>query len=250
VRYTSGSLPTKYTFTGQYSEDYIKLLWYNSRWYDSELGRFTQPDSIVPGVGENGNPNAIGYLGATTYTPLIVDFHETQFLEQVNREYRVRLQTPNFKLPPIPANSVAFDRYAYSFNNPTRYTDPTGHCPFCLALAAVPVGGWVALGIATTAVVVYFAVPGVREAVTEGIYQAGETAANGLNAVFSRPQNNQAQNKQFRGAVQQLERELGRKLTQDEIQALHNALHELEDPGFWDIVEEGHKMLDQDDEND
>jgi len=86
--------------------------------------------------------------------------------------------------------------------------------------------------------------------VTEGIYEAGEATANGLNAVFSRPQNNQAQNKQFRGAVQTLERELGRKLTQDEIQALHDALHDLEDPWFWDIVEEGHKMYDQDEDDD
>jgi RHS repeat-associated protein len=51
VRYstsTSGSLPTDYTFTGQYSDSYINLMWYGSRHYDPELGRFIQPDSIVP----------------------------------------------------------------------------------------------------------------------------------------------------------------------------------------------------------
>ncbi len=48
VRYSSGSLPTKYQFTGQYSETYINLLWYGSRWFDPELGRWIQPDSIVP----------------------------------------------------------------------------------------------------------------------------------------------------------------------------------------------------------
>jgi RHS repeat-associated protein len=48
VRYSSGTKQTNYGFTGQYSDSYINLLWYNSRHYDPELGRFIQPDSIVP----------------------------------------------------------------------------------------------------------------------------------------------------------------------------------------------------------
>jgi RHS repeat-associated protein len=48
VRYESGVSPTDYTYTGQYSDSYINLLWYNSRHYDPYLGRFTSPDSIVP----------------------------------------------------------------------------------------------------------------------------------------------------------------------------------------------------------
>ena len=61
VRYTdlNKTLPTRYTFTGQYS--YIAddatdigaagfgLMFYNARWYDSALGRFAQADTIVPG---------------------------------------------------------------------------------------------------------------------------------------------------------------------------------------------------------
>jgi RHS repeat-associated protein len=48
VNFTEGTIPTEYTFTGQFSDSYIKLLWYNSRWLDPELGRFTQPDTILP----------------------------------------------------------------------------------------------------------------------------------------------------------------------------------------------------------
>jgi hypothetical protein len=32
---------------------------------------------------------------------------------------------------PEPANPMAFDRYAYVYNNPLKYTDPTGHEPAC-----------------------------------------------------------------------------------------------------------------------
>ena len=61
VRYTTPSktLPTRYTFTGQYS--YVSddatdlgaagfgLMFYNARWYDPALGRMVQADTIVPG---------------------------------------------------------------------------------------------------------------------------------------------------------------------------------------------------------
>ncbi len=53
VRYSSGSLPTKYTYTGQYSyagSGEFGLMFYNARWYDGALGRFVQADSIVPGA--------------------------------------------------------------------------------------------------------------------------------------------------------------------------------------------------------
>jgi hypothetical protein len=50
-------------------------MFYNARFYDSQLGRFTSADTIIPGAG----------------------------------------------------NSSAYDRYAYTLNNPLKYTDPTGH---------------------------------------------------------------------------------------------------------------------------
>ena len=50
VRYTSGATPTKYTYTGQYSNvSDFGLLFYNARWVDPVLGRFTSADIMVPG---------------------------------------------------------------------------------------------------------------------------------------------------------------------------------------------------------
>jgi RHS repeat-associated protein len=47
-RYTSGTVPTSYRYTGQRIDSYINLYWYNSRWYDHYLNRWIQPDTIVP----------------------------------------------------------------------------------------------------------------------------------------------------------------------------------------------------------
>ena len=61
MRFTTANatLPTRYTFTGQYS--YVSddatdlgnagfgLMFYNARWYDPAVGRFVSADTIVPG---------------------------------------------------------------------------------------------------------------------------------------------------------------------------------------------------------
>lgn len=49
VRFASGTNPTKYTYTGQYSNvSDFGLMFYNARWYDPLSGRFAQADTIVP----------------------------------------------------------------------------------------------------------------------------------------------------------------------------------------------------------
>ena len=53
-RYSSGTTPTTFKFTGQRQEASIGLYFYGARWYDPALGRFIQADSIVSG-GVQGN---------------------------------------------------------------------------------------------------------------------------------------------------------------------------------------------------
>jgi RHS repeat-associated protein len=88
VRYPTNGLnpgPSKYTYTGQYSNvDDFGLMFYNARWYDPVTSRFTQPDTQVP---------------------------SSQGVQ-------------------------AWDRYAYTNNNPLRYADPSGH-GLCAAIQSL-----------------------------------------------------------------------------------------------------------------
>ena len=78
TRYTSGTLPTRYTYTGQYtyataSANDFGLIYYGARFYDNSLGRWAQPDSIIPASqGVQGwdrfafvNNNPIRYIDPT-----------------------------------------------------------------------------------------------------------------------------------------------------------------------------------------
>jgi RHS repeat-associated protein len=53
VRYSSSSLPTRYQYTGQYTyaADF-GLYFYNARWFDGSLGRFTSADTLIPNPGD------------------------------------------------------------------------------------------------------------------------------------------------------------------------------------------------------
>jgi RHS repeat-associated protein len=47
IRYQNGVTPTDYRYTGQLQQAVIGLYYYNARWYDPQLGRFVQADTIV-----------------------------------------------------------------------------------------------------------------------------------------------------------------------------------------------------------
>ncbi len=60
--FDGSALPTDYTFTGQKSDDSTGLMFYNARYYDTTLGRFTQPDSIIPNVLDPQSWNRYAYV--------------------------------------------------------------------------------------------------------------------------------------------------------------------------------------------
>ncbi len=61
-RYTSGTIPTTYRYTGQRQEAALGLYFYDARWYDPSLGRFVQPDTIQPDPGDPQNLNRFSYV--------------------------------------------------------------------------------------------------------------------------------------------------------------------------------------------
>jgi RHS repeat-associated protein len=61
-RWSSGTLPTDYRFTGQRYDGYIKLYAMGARWYDYELGRWTSPDAIAPSPENPQSFNRFSYV--------------------------------------------------------------------------------------------------------------------------------------------------------------------------------------------
>src|SRR5574340_1485943 len=51
TRLANGATNTDYRYTGQREEAELGLYFYNARWYDPSLGRFIQPDSLIPNPG-------------------------------------------------------------------------------------------------------------------------------------------------------------------------------------------------------
>jgi RHS repeat-associated protein len=82
-RYTYGTTPTSYHFTGQRLESYINLYWYGSRWYDPALGRFIQPDPIIPNPNDSQSYDRYAYVlnNPVRYTDPSGNFTEDEIKE-------------------------------------------------------------------------------------------------------------------------------------------------------------------------
>ena len=58
----SGTFQVSRQFTGQIKDDETGLYYYNARYYDPELGRFIQPDDIIPNLGNPQSYNRYSYV--------------------------------------------------------------------------------------------------------------------------------------------------------------------------------------------
>ncbi|MFZ2357990.1 MAG: RHS repeat-associated core domain-containing protein, partial [Anaerolineae bacterium] len=67
TRFTTGTTPTTWRFTGQREDATIGLYYFNARYLDPQLGRFTQPDTIVP---EPSGPQALNRYSYVLNNPV------------------------------------------------------------------------------------------------------------------------------------------------------------------------------------
>jgi len=85
---------------------------------------------------------------------------------------------------PNPAASQTFNRFAYAYNNPVRYNDPSGHCPSCAPAApllAFGPPGWVAYaGLALVTTVAVIVVAENAPAIRDGVVDAGSALADSI----------------------------------------------------------------------
>jgi len=58
----TGTLPTDYTFTGQWSDGDIRLIHMGARWYDPQVGRWMSADTIVPDPANPQSFNRFSYV--------------------------------------------------------------------------------------------------------------------------------------------------------------------------------------------
>jgi RHS repeat-associated protein len=146
TRYMGGSTQTSYRYTGQFSyESDFGLYFYQSRFYDPSIGRFSSPDTIVPTYKE-GEVNPY----------LVVSYSENIFLDQLNQHNAKVLAKFRGKdalsIEQMNVDIQGFDRFSYTKNNPIKFTDATGHCADpvsgTLCLSLIPAGpvGWILIG--------------------------------------------------------------------------------------------------------
>jgi RHS repeat-associated protein len=86
TRWSWGTLPTDYTFTGQRNEAGIGLMDYRARYYSPYLNRWIQPDPIIPDLGNPQSLNRFMYVFANPLKLIDPSGYDPR-LELVGREW-------------------------------------------------------------------------------------------------------------------------------------------------------------------
>ncbi len=76
TRYSNGTMPTDYGFTGQRADSATGLDYYSARYYDPTLGQFTSADTVLDGL------NRYGYVGGNPISNTDPSGHEDFALQR------------------------------------------------------------------------------------------------------------------------------------------------------------------------
>jgi len=117
-RYTDGTTPTTYRFTGQRLDESTGLMYYGARYYDAALGRFVQADTIVP---EPGNPQALNRYSYVLNNPLRYtdpSGHTVRSALDLIRRYREDIKSiaQNHNIDPLLLAGVVFAENRNDYN--------------------------------------------------------------------------------------------------------------------------------------
>ena len=136
-----------YKFTGKERDSETNLDYFGARYYGSTMGRFLSPDEFAGGPVDvfGGDPTPPGPLPYADIT-----------------------------------NPQSLNKYAYTYNNPLRYTDPDGHCVF--GIDTIVCYG-VALGAAMVAT--YAATPQGQQVIRNGVKAILDTP-NVIRSLFGK----------------------------------------------------------------
>jgi RHS repeat-associated protein len=134
-RVQTGSVPTDRRFTGQILDLSSGLYHYGARYYDADLGRFVQPDTVVP---EPGNPQALNRYSYTLNNPL--RYTDPTGFDPFTWEdlwYRAR------GYEPVGGEWVYTGRYAAVITSPEQATKVAAGAPYVLLMVGgVGTGGY------------------------------------------------------------------------------------------------------------
>jgi RHS repeat-associated protein len=161
-RYTSGTLPTRYTYTGQYNASDFGLVFYGSRFYDPLLSRWASPDSIIPqGQGTQAwdryayvNNSPVNYTDPTGHDLEQIIFNKTGALPKSQQppSQKISQKTSQPTLPPrglvipIPTPQPDCELCIRPWEQPSSWdTDPNNpdyySFGFYPGVPGIPIGG-------------------------------------------------------------------------------------------------------------